>query len=331
MLRPVGGRLRQPGPGRPAGRGSRPRPAASRIRSRPEPPHFARAGQAGDLPVHARRAVAGRHVRLQAAAANATTASRCRSPSRGSFRPQTGNLLKSPWKFQQYGQSGAWVSELFPHVAQLRRRPVHHQLDARLELAARRRAAGTAHRQRHVRPAEHGLVDHLRPGHREPEPARLHHHLPDADARRREQLQLGVPARPSTRARRWATPASRPTRRRSRSSTTPTSSRRDCSGWNSTCCAQMNREHLARDRPGLGARRRASTRSNWPSACRPPRPKLQDIADETEATQQAVRPRRPARPTNFGRQCLMARRFAERGVRFVQVHAQLQVGPARRT
>ncbi|MFO0006569.1 MAG: DUF1501 domain-containing protein, partial [bacterium] len=31
---------------------------------------------------------------------------------------QTGNLLKSPWKFQQYGESGACVSELFPNVAQ---------------------------------------------------------------------------------------------------------------------------------------------------------------------------------------------------------------------
>src|SRR5678815_560940 len=29
----------------------------------------------------------------------------------------TANLLKSPWKFQQYGQSGLWVSELFPHLA----------------------------------------------------------------------------------------------------------------------------------------------------------------------------------------------------------------------
>ncbi len=29
----------------------------------------------------------------------------------------TGNLLKSPWKFRQYGQCGAWVSDLFPHVA----------------------------------------------------------------------------------------------------------------------------------------------------------------------------------------------------------------------
>lgn len=30
---------------------------------------------------------------------------------------QTGNLLASPWKFRQHGQSGAWVSDLFPEVA----------------------------------------------------------------------------------------------------------------------------------------------------------------------------------------------------------------------
>ena len=29
----------------------------------------------------------------------------------------TGNLLRSPFAFKQYGQSGAWVSELFPHLA----------------------------------------------------------------------------------------------------------------------------------------------------------------------------------------------------------------------
>ena len=31
---------------------------------------------------------------------------------------ETGKLLKSPWKFKQYGQSGLPVSELFPNVAQ---------------------------------------------------------------------------------------------------------------------------------------------------------------------------------------------------------------------
>jgi len=30
---------------------------------------------------------------------------------------ETFNLLKSPWEFKQYGQSGMWVSELFPEVA----------------------------------------------------------------------------------------------------------------------------------------------------------------------------------------------------------------------
>jgi len=33
------------------------------------------------------------------------------------FSAQTGNLLGSPWKFKQHGKSGAWVSEVFPHIA----------------------------------------------------------------------------------------------------------------------------------------------------------------------------------------------------------------------
>ena len=31
---------------------------------------------------------------------------------------QTGNLLQSPWAFKQYGQTGTWVSDLFPRVAE---------------------------------------------------------------------------------------------------------------------------------------------------------------------------------------------------------------------
>ena len=30
---------------------------------------------------------------------------------------QTGNLFRSPWEFRQYGECGAWVSDLFPHTA----------------------------------------------------------------------------------------------------------------------------------------------------------------------------------------------------------------------
>jgi hypothetical protein len=29
-----------------------------------------------------------------------------------------GKVMQSPWKFKQHGQSGAWVSDLFPHVAE---------------------------------------------------------------------------------------------------------------------------------------------------------------------------------------------------------------------
>lgn len=33
------------------------------------------------------------------------------------FFGQPGKIMKSPFEFQQYGESGAWVSSLFPHLA----------------------------------------------------------------------------------------------------------------------------------------------------------------------------------------------------------------------
>ena len=35
----------------------------------------------------------------------------------GFFTEQVGPLMKSPFKFHKYGQSGTWVSDLFPHMA----------------------------------------------------------------------------------------------------------------------------------------------------------------------------------------------------------------------
>ena len=35
----------------------------------------------------------------------------------GFFTDQVGPLMKSPWAFKQHGKSGAWVSDLFPHMA----------------------------------------------------------------------------------------------------------------------------------------------------------------------------------------------------------------------
>ena len=36
----------------------------------------------------------------------------------GFFTAQVGPLMKSPFQWAQHGQSGAWVSALFPHLAQ---------------------------------------------------------------------------------------------------------------------------------------------------------------------------------------------------------------------
>ena len=54
-------------------------------------------------------------------------------------------------------------------------------------------------------------------------------------------------------------------------------------------------------------------------------PGLLDLSDETEATLQKYRVGKKlkvgtCRPTDFGRQCLLARRFAEAGVRFIEVN-----------
>lgn len=38
-------------------------------------------------------------------------------PNTGFFTAQVGPLMKSPFKFQRHGQCGAWVSELFPNMA----------------------------------------------------------------------------------------------------------------------------------------------------------------------------------------------------------------------
>ena len=37
------------------------------------------------------------------------------------FFGQPGRLMKSPFAFQQRGQCGLWVSDLLPHLAELRR------------------------------------------------------------------------------------------------------------------------------------------------------------------------------------------------------------------
>ena len=80
--------------------------------------------------------------------------------------------MKSPFKFKKHGKSGIEMSELWPHLGGVaddicvvrsmyaeipNHEPSHHDDEHGRQLA---------------RPPVDGLVDHLRPGHGEPEPAR---------------------------------------------------------------------------------------------------------------------------------------------------------------
>jgi hypothetical protein len=88
--------------------------------------------------------------------------------------------------------------------------------------------------------------------------------------------------------------------------------------------AQMNREHLEENGP---ARELEGRMSSFELAFRMQMamPEAQDISRETEATRKLYGLDEPV-TANFGRQCLLARRFAERGVRFVQVtHSDAEV------
>ena len=42
-----------------------------------------------------------------------------------------GRIVEPQWKFKQYGQCGKWVSDLFPHLGELRRRHRVPALDDR--------------------------------------------------------------------------------------------------------------------------------------------------------------------------------------------------------
>ena len=80
----------------------------------------------------------------------------------------------------------------------------------------------------------------------------------------------------------------------------------------------MNREHLAAGRPGAGAGGpHQLVRAGLPHADRDARGRGH-LAARRAATRKLYGLDDPV-TANFGRQCLMARRFAERGVRFVQV------------
>ena len=107
----------------------------------------------------------------------------------------TGNLLASPWKFRQYGESGIHVSDLFPNVGQL-----VDDLCIVNSVHGSNSRHGAALLELHtgsdtfIRPSMGSWINYGL-GTENEKSAWLHHDLPDVWARRRERLVQWVSTR----------------------------------------------------------------------------------------------------------------------------------------
>jgi hypothetical protein len=227
---------------------------------------------------------------------------------------ETGNLLRSPWEFRRYGQSGLPVSSLFPHVAQC-----VDDLCVIRSLHADQSAHGGALLQLHtgsatfVRPSMgswlvYGLGTENRnlPGFITICPTLAHGGVQNFGSAFLPAATQG------TRIGNASVPASRAAIRNIRSEVqTPDLQRRELD-----LVQSLNQEHL--ERAGHDLRLEGQI-ANYELAFRmqTEAPELMDLSGESKATLDLYGVGDPV-TDNFGRQCLMARRFSERGVRVVQ-------------
>jgi hypothetical protein len=226
---------------------------------------------------------------------------------------QTGNLLASPWKFKQYGKSGAWVSELFPQIASrvddLCLIRSMHGSNSRHGGALLELHTGS---DTFVRPSMGswvtyglGTENQNLPGFLTICPTLTHGgvnnwssaFLPAAY----QGTPLGSSSVPSDQARVPFIKGETP---------------RDLQRLELDLLASIDRERLARTGPDAALEGRIQS-FEMAFRMQSAAPEAQDLAGETAETLKLYGID-DGRTRNFGRQCLMARRFAERGVRFVQ-------------
>ena len=231
------------------------------------------------------------------------------------FSSATGNLLKSPWKFQQYGQSGAWVSDLFPQVAK-------HVDDLCIinSMWGSNSRHGGALLELHtgsdtfVRPSMGswityglGTENQNLPGYITMCPTLTHGGVNAYSSAFLPAVYHGTPlgnaSVPSDQAKiPFIDQADKLPR--------------DMQSMELELIQQMNQQHLLGSGPDAALEGRINSFElafRMQSAA----PELQNINEETAEMQKMYGLDNPA-TRNFGRQCLMARRFIERGVRFVQ-------------
>jgi hypothetical protein len=228
---------------------------------------------------------------------------------------QQGNLLKSPWRFRQYGESGLPVSDLFPHVAQ--------HVD---DLCILRSVHGT-------NPAHGGALLKLHTGSDQFVRPSLGSWVTYGLGTENDNLPAFVTICPTLAhggVNNWG------------SAFLPAHCQGTPIGNASLAASKATVRHITNPRLDLQTQRRQldlladlnrqQLESGGPDSVLEGRlnsfelayrmqasmPDIQDLSQESQATWALYGIDNPV-TENFGRQCLMARRFLEQGVRFVQV------------
>ncbi|MBL8818337.1 MAG: DUF1501 domain-containing protein [Planctomyces sp.] len=227
----------------------------------------------------------------------------------------TSNLLKSPWRFRQYGESGLWVSDLFPNIAK-------HVDDLCMihSIHGTNPAHGGAVMKIHtgsdnfVRPSigswvSYGLGTENRnlPAFVTICPTLAFGGINNWSSAFLPAVFQGTPIGNAS------IPSEKATVRYIRNSRWS----KDLQEIQLAQLRRMNHQHL--ETTGADANLEARI-SSFELAFRMQTelPRIEDLSGETKETQQLYGMDEP-KTANFGRMCLMARRFAEAGVRFIQV------------
>tara|TARA_B100000029_G_scaffold482978_1_gene533687 strand:+ start:958 stop:2325 length:1368 start_codon:yes stop_codon:yes gene_type:complete len=231
------------------------------------------------------------------------------------FSSATGTLLESPWAFRQYGASGTWVSDLFPNVAR-------HVDDLCVinSMHGSNSRHGGALLELHtgsdtfVRPSMGswilyglGTENQDLPGYITICPTLTHGGVNAYNSAFLPAIYQGTPlGNASISADRVQIPFIQ------NAEATP----RDLQRLELDLVRAMNQRRLRETGPDKSLEARINSFElafRMQSAA----PELQDISNESEATLRLYGVD-GEKTRNFGRQCLMARRFVEQGVRFIQ-------------
>lgn len=228
---------------------------------------------------------------------------------------ETGNLLRSPWKFRQHGPQGAWVSELFPKLARMMGEVCllngMHCSNSRHGGALLELHTGS---DTFVRPSmgswiTYGLGSENQdlPGYITICPTLTHGGVNNWSSAFLPAVYQGTPIGhagvPADQARIpfVDNPEAVPAQQQ----------------LELALLREINQAHLAAVGPDSTLEARIAS-FELAFRMQTAAPDLQDVSGETAATARLYGLDQPE-TRNFGRQCLMARRFLERGVRFVQV------------